>query len=125
MKYPLLLAASYGLLLSPLVASAPTPKPLMKLRVRTDDLTALLDKRDEDATALYAYIAADSELDKRDEEATALYAYIAADSELDKRDEDATALYAYIAADSEFNKKRDEDATALYAYIAADSELDD
>ncbi|OOF90650.1 hypothetical protein ASPCADRAFT_510682 [Aspergillus carbonarius ITEM 5010] len=106
MKHPILFAAGYGLLLSPMVAAAPTAKPaLMKLRVRTEDLSGLLAKRDEDATALYAYIAADSELDKRDDEATALYAYIAADSELDKRDEDATALYAYIAADSEFNQR--------------------
>ncbi|RAL17386.1 uncharacterized protein BO97DRAFT_419625 [Aspergillus homomorphus CBS 101889] len=122
MKHSLLLSVAYGLLFSPLATSAPTAKPV-KLRVRSDDLEALRAKRADEATALYAYIAADSELNKRDEEATALYAYIAADSELDKRDEEATALYAYIAADSEL-EKRDEEATALYAYIAADSELE-
>ncbi|RAK82305.1 uncharacterized protein BO72DRAFT_86922 [Aspergillus fijiensis CBS 313.89] len=101
MKYPVLLSAIYGLLLSPMAASAPTAKPAFTLRVRADDLRALRARASTEATALYGYIVADTELDKRDEEATALYAYIAADTELDKRDEEATALYAYIAADSE------------------------
>ncbi|RAH43664.1 uncharacterized protein BO95DRAFT_206791 [Aspergillus brunneoviolaceus CBS 621.78] len=100
MKYPVLLSAIYGLLLSPMAASAPTAKPFT-LRVRADDLRALRARASTEATALYGYIVADTELDKRDEEATALYAYIAADTELDKRDQGATALYAYIAADSE------------------------
>ena len=34
-------------------------------------------------------------------DATALYAYIAEDSDKAKRDGDATALYAYIVEDSE------------------------
>ncbi|PYI35207.1 hypothetical protein BP00DRAFT_412435 [Aspergillus indologenus CBS 114.80] len=102
MKHPMLLSAVYGLLLSPMAASAPTAKPAaFTLRVRADDLHALRARASTEATALYGYIVADTELDKRDEEATALYAYIAADSELDKRNEEATALYAYIAADSE------------------------
>ncbi|PYH68013.1 uncharacterized protein BO88DRAFT_436354 [Aspergillus vadensis CBS 113365] len=125
MNYSLLLSAIYGLLLSPMATSAPTAKPVT-LRIRSEDFHALQERADNEATALYAYIVADTEIDdkkKRDDEATALYAYIAADSELDrKRDDEATALYAYIAADSELDRKRDDEATALYAYIAADSE---
>ncbi|BCS05520.1 uncharacterized protein AKAW2_81321S [Aspergillus luchuensis] len=126
MKYSLLLSAIYGLLLSPMAMSAPTAKPAVTLRVRSEDFHALRERAGNEATALYGYIVADTEIDdkeKRDDEATALYAYIAADSELDrKRDDEATALYAYIAADSELDRKRDDEATALYAYIAADSE---
>ena len=61
--------------------------PTLTLRVRAEDLEALRAKRGDEATALYAYIAADSELDKkkRDEEATALYGYIVADSEMESK----------------------------------------
>ncbi|GCB21310.1 hypothetical protein AAWM_04195 [Aspergillus awamori] len=103
MQYSILLSATYGLLLSHMATSAPTAK--LTLRVRSEDFHALRERAGNEATALYGYIVADTELDdkeKRDDEATALYAYIAADSELDrKRDDKATALYAYIAADSE------------------------
>ncbi|QKX63209.1 uncharacterized protein TRUGW13939_10378 [Talaromyces rugulosus] len=80
MKLSLSLHVAYALIMSEIVVTAPLP-----------DATSL-SKSDPasgegDATALYAYIAEDSELDgkkaKRDGDATALYAYIVEDSDVE------------------------------------------